>query len=44
MSQCIAQKRGVWGFIALVFDTKVIDAQIKPDVMGEVLPKTGHVL
>ncbi len=30
--------------VADVFDTTVIDAQIKPDGPGDVFPKTGHVL
>ncbi len=30
--------------IANVFDTKVVDAQNKPDGARDVLPKTGHVL
>ncbi len=43
MFQCIVQKRGAWDFVANVFDTKVVDAQIKPDRAGDVLPKTGCV-
>jgi hypothetical protein len=30
--------------IADLFDTKVVDAQIKPDGPGDVFPKTGCVL
>ncbi len=31
-------------FIANVFDTKVVNAQIKPDGLGDVFPKTVCVL
>jgi hypothetical protein len=31
-------------FIANVFDSKVVDAQIRPDGVGDMLPKTGRVL
>ncbi len=30
--------------IANVFDTKVVNAQIKPDGLGDMFPNTGHVL
>ncbi len=31
-------------FIANVFDSKVVNAQVKPDGAWDVLPKTGCVL
>ncbi len=30
--------------VADVFDTKVVNAQLKPDGPGDFFPKTGHVL